>query len=78
MSTNIRQAILARNQELRKDPAALKKLDWGRWVLSIPHLDLFNFKKRHPDLFDGAPEDRKRALAKFMASPESEPYKVRG
>jgi hypothetical protein len=78
MDISIRNGILARNQELRRNPHALVKNPMGTWILSIPILDYEHFKRRFPDLFSGPAEDRKIALARFMASPESEPYKVRG
>jgi len=77
MSTNIRSAILERNQELRRNPGALQDLSFGRLALSIPELDYWHLRKKYPDMFEGDAETRQRALARFCASPESAPYKVR-
>ena len=77
MSTNIRGAILERNKELRRNPDALKDLSFGRLALSIPELDYWHLRKKYPDMFIGPAVDRQRALARFCASPESAPYKVR-
>ena len=77
MSTSIRAAILERNQELRRNPGALQEPEWARWTLSIPALDWEHLKKKYPDLAQPAGDIKDAALAKFMASPESEPYKVR-
>ena len=52
----------------------------GLYILrstAMPELDYWHIRKKYPDLFEGAIEDKKRALQRFMRSPESEPYKVR-
>ena len=77
MSTDIRGAILHRNQELKKNAGALKPLDWGQWALSIPQLDFQHFKRKYPALFTGTGADRKKAVEAFLRSPESEPYRVK-
>ena len=77
MSTSIRTAILERNQRLRNAPDTLNDLSFGRVALSIPELDHYHLLKKYPDLGSNDREIKQRALAKFMASPESEPYKVR-
>lgn len=77
MSTSIRQAILERNKQLRINPGAQRDLTFGRLALSIPELDHHYLIKKYPDLAAPDKEVRQRALAKFMASSESAPYKVR-
>lgn len=77
MSTDIRSAILERNKELRRNPGAVNDLSFGRLALSIPELDYWHLRKKYPEMFDGDKETRQRALARFCASPESAPYKVR-
>ena len=77
MNTSIRQAILVRNKELRKNPGAIQDLSFGRMELSIPELDYWHIRKKWPGMFDGDIETRKAQLQRFMASPESAPYKVR-
>lgn len=77
MSTNIRTAILERNQDLQRNPGALNDLSFGRWALSIPELDHYYLVKKYPDLQSHDKTVKAAALAKFMASTESAPYKVR-
>ena len=77
MSTNIRAAILERNQQLRINPGAQQDLSFGRQVLAIPVLDDYLLKKKYPDLNSPDKQIREIALARFMASSESAPYKVR-
>lgn len=77
MSTNIRQAILERNKQLRLNPGAQRDLTFGRQVLAIPELDHAILIKKYPDLASPDKDIKQRALAKFMASSESAPYKVR-
>jgi hypothetical protein len=77
MSTNIRTAILERNQELQRNPGALNDLTFGRMALSIPVLDNHYLVKKYPDLQSDDGPTKQRALAKFMASTESIPYRVR-
>lgn len=76
MNKSIRGAILERNKRVRIEQP-IKDLSFGRMVLSFPELDYWIIRKRWPDMFEGDIHDRKRALQKFMRSPESEPYKVR-
>lgn len=76
MSTSIRNAILERNKELQRTPGALRDLSHGRWALSIPELDHYYLCKKYPDLISPDHHTRNRALAKFMASSESAPYRV--
>lgn len=77
MNTGVRQAILERNKELRLNPGVIQDLSFGRQMLSIPELDYWHLRKKYPDLFDGPVEDRRKALKKFLRSPESTPYMVR-
>ena len=76
MSKSIRGAILERNKRIRIEQP-LKKLDWMRQEFSFPELDYWRLRKKYPDLFEGAIEDRKRALSKFLKSPESEAYRLK-
>ncbi len=77
MSTNIRTAILERNHQLRTNPGAQRDLTFARQVLAIPVLDDYLLKKKYPDLASPDKQIREAALAKFCASSESAPYKVR-
>ena len=77
MNTAIRGAILERNKRLRNDTSKpINDLSFGRLMLSFPELDYWHIRKRWPDMFEGTIEDKKRALQKFLRSPESTPYKV--
>jgi len=78
MSTNIRSAILERNKRLQSgNHEHARDLNWGRLALSIPELDYWHLRKKYPDMFEGDRETKQRALARFMASPESIPYRVK-
>jgi hypothetical protein len=76
MSTDIRQARLENNKRMRNEKV-VRDLDWARWSLSIPQLDWHYLCKKYPDLASQDKHTRETALAKFMASSESAPYKVR-
>lgn len=77
MNTSIRNAILHRNQELKKSPGVIQDLSFGRQQLSIPVGDYWLLRKANPDLFEGDIETRKKALQKFMNSSASAPYRIR-
>jgi hypothetical protein len=76
MNTNVRTAILERNKRLRNE-RPLQDLSFGRMALSIPELDYAHLVRKYPDL--AAPDEgiKQRAWARFCASSESAPYKVR-
>ena len=76
MSTSIRHAILDRNKRLRNE-RPINDLSFGRMALSIPELDYWHLTKKYPDLASHDRQIKQAALAKFMASTESAPYKVR-
>lgn len=65
--------------ELRKlrNDGGLGHQDFGSVVLSIPELDFAVLQRRYPDLISRDNETNKRAWLKFLASPESAPYRVR-
>ena len=73
-----RNLILERNQELRKNPDAIKKLQAMGWALSIPEADYYALRARNPDLASDCAQTRTAAWKKFIASDESLPYRVRG
>jgi hypothetical protein len=77
MSTDIRRAILDRNQDLRNNPGALNDLSFGRLSMSMPELDWEHWKKTYPDLASPDTGIMNAALAKFMATSEAAPYLVR-
>lgn len=76
MSTDIRQARLEANKRMQIEQPT-RDLDWARWAMSIPQLDWHYLCKKYPDLASTDKQIREKALAKFMASSESAPYKVR-
>lgn len=76
MSTNIRQAILERNQRLQIEKPQREVETLGRHMLSIPALDLQHILKRWPDLASPDGLTKKRAIEAFYRSPESQPYRV--
>ena len=76
MSTDIRQARLENNKRMRNE-GIVRDLDWARWTLSVPQLDWHYLKLKYPDLASQDKQTRETALAKFTASSESAPYKVR-
>jgi hypothetical protein len=69
--------ILNRNAELRKNPGALRDLSFGRLVLNIPVNDLEMLERKYPELRSPDSTERTAAWARFTASAESAPYKVR-
>ncbi len=76
MDTNVRKARLENNQRLRNEQA-VRDLSWARWTVSIPTLDWHYLTRKYPDLISPDKEIRDRARAKWLASSESAPYKVR-
>jgi hypothetical protein len=72
-----RDLVLQRNQELRKNPDALRKLEAMAWALSIPEVDYYHLRNKYPEL--KSPDALVRSLAwkAFIASAESVPYRVR-
>ena len=72
-----RNAILQQNQDLQREPEALRDLDWSQWALSIPELDYKRLIKKYPELNSPDSGLSHRAWQRFLASSESDPYRVR-
>lgn len=72
-----RSLILDQAQRLRNEPEALRPLSFGVWALTIPFEDLENLEAANPELKSTDKETRRRAWRKFIASPESLPYRVK-
>lgn len=73
-----RPKILTLNQELRKlDRVGGVPEDWGYVALNIPVPDMRVLQVRYPDLASLDHEIQLKAWKKFIASPESAPYKLR-
>lgn len=49
----------------------------GRWALSIPAEDWLTIREQYPELQSKDGQERSRAWARFIASDESIPYRVR-
>ena len=69
-----RDPILETNRQLRRE--GLKDLSFGRWALSIPEIDYKKLVKANPALKSLDTVERTLAWKRFMASPESVPYRV--
>ena len=72
----IRDTVMKRNQELRKNPGAVKTTSFGKLELDIPVLDLHMLDKYYPGIKDPGHPDHKWQLRRFMKSPSSAPYRV--
>ena len=73
-----RLAILKHNAELRRNPEAWKKTDFGmRTELSIPEVDYHYLLKKYPALGSTNAQEKSLAWKKFMQSSECDPYRVR-
>jgi len=53
-----------------------KDLSFGRFLGSVPMIDIIDWQKKHPDLFSPDPEIARKALIKFWNSTEGAPYRV--
>ena len=62
---------------LRQDRLA-RAFEWARPELEIPALDFHFLTKANPDLASRDGQIKTRAWKKFLASPASIPYRVRG
>lgn len=69
-----RGAILAANQLARS--LEKRRTDGMRWALQIPADDYADLVLRNPELIAADREIKDRAWRKFIASPESLPYRI--
>ena len=53
-----------------------RDLSFGRFLGSVPQIDIIHWQKKHPDLFSPDPEIARKALIKFWNSSEGAPYRV--
>lgn len=65
-----RKLILERNAELRKNKGALKDLSFGRQLASIPYLDYYAMKQKHPRLNSPDAKDRSDEMMRLLRLPE--------
>lgn len=72
-----RRGVLEQNKRLRNRANPLGHQPWGSSVLHIPELDFYVLARRHPELMSPDAEINKKAWDKFLASSESEPYRIR-
>lgn len=70
-----RPRILTLNQA-KRNGERVNTVPFGRVVLNIPIPDMQVINLRYPDTASPDNEIRARAWDKFLASPESEPYRV--
>jgi len=71
-----RTAILARNQELRKNQGAVRTQSFGKLELDIPVTDFKVIAKFYPGIDNPAHPDHKWQMRRFLKSPASDPYRV--
>lgn len=71
-----RKAGLNALQDMRNS-GGLGHNEFGSVVLSIPELDFYVLSRRYPDLVAPDAETNKKAWDRFLASPESAPYRTR-
>lgn len=74
--TNRGQVLDAVAATRREHPVADRPA-LGRWALSIPFEDHAQLLRKYPDLGSRDAAIKSRAWLAFMASAESEPYKMR-
>ena len=67
--------ILEFNSEIRKNPDALRSLEWGALALQIPELHYWRLVKKYPDLIAKHAHTKTQAWMKFLNSSESAPYR---
>ena len=72
----VRDKILGRNQELRKNDGAVKTTSFGKLELDIPICDIPMINGLYPGAMDPGHPDHKYQLRAFMKSPASEPYRL--
>jgi len=69
--------ILDTVAEMRKCEPMADRPGLGRWALSIPFVDWLEIRRKYPDIASDDAQIKTRAYARFMASAESIPFRVR-
>jgi len=69
-------AVMKRNQELRRNTGAVKTTSFGKLELDIPIQDLRMLDKFYPGIAQPGHPDHKWQLRRFMKSPASDPYRI--
>lgn len=70
-----RDLILERNRAVRNE-GVMKQREGLRVAMTIPWLDYWQLVKANPALKSHDKDEKRLAWTKFLASPESEPYRV--
>ena len=70
-------SVLQFNQELRRNPGAVRPMSFMGLELNIPAVDLRILWKKYPALNSTNGEEKTAAWRKFMGSSEADPYRVR-
>ena len=71
-----RQAILEKNNEMRKNKDALKTTQWGRLAMDIPVSDLPMLDKFFPGIASAAHPDHQWQMRRLLESPAGIPYRL--
>lgn len=71
-----RNARLDRNNELRKNPGAVRQTGFGKLALDIPITDFKVIAKFYPGIDDPKHPDHKYQMRRFLKSPAADPYRV--
>ena len=65
-----------REEEKAAHSGQIKDLSFGRYVGSIPMVDILKLQKSHPDVFSPDSDTARKATIKFMNSSEGRQYRV--
>lgn len=76
LTSPLRNKIMERNAELRKNPGAVKTTTFGKLELDIPLCDMPMLDSLYPGIADPSHPDHKYQLRKFMKEPASDPYRL--
>lgn len=74
---NERKAILTGNQAAREGTVGARHAPFAEHILRIPVSDHAVLCRIWPGLDSKNPDEQSRAVEAFLASPASEPYRVR-
>lgn len=73
---NLRDAVLADNQDKRNGGFLPKRFDWGYAALRIPTEDYAAIVRLYPELTAHDADVRFKAWQRFASGPFAEPYRV--
>lgn len=69
--------ILQANQEVRRNPDALRNLSFAGLELRIPEIAYYALRKKYPELNSPDAEIRTKAWRRFLATSEADEYRMR-